>query len=55
MSKSQILLLLTLLCFGLSSCGLTGLNENTKPKFNAELSTNELNEITQSKEVLSHL
>ena len=50
MSRSQILLSLTLLCFGLSSCGLTGLNENTKPKFNTELSTHELNEITQSKE-----
>ena len=31
MNKLQALLI-TLLCFGLSSCGLTGLNESNKPQ-----------------------
>lgn len=52
MSKLQILLI-TLLCFGLNACGLTGLNESNISRVSTELSSHELKEITQSKNLRS--
>lgn len=48
MNKLQVLLIM-LVFFGLSSCGLTGLNESNISKVSTELSSHELKEITQSK------
>jgi len=48
MNKLQPLLI-TLVFFGLSSCGLSGLNESNISKVSTELSSDELKEITQSK------